>query len=213
MKLYIIKKALLTIATFAIVIGLSFMTYANPQSYQYSSEANSALVSMLMSINHTKCCGIFRCRDNLDLLYSYKIGEGSEMGVFDNGDFTVLKIPHFNEISAFYIKNTVPYFSPLKLIGFVNISQILLPVFAQEKLRILDENSFHKYINKLDQMMFKKGFRILNNPFIQYRAYTKGEIIIDDISPDNLGLDSLGRIRIVDCSVINKSDWIKYYES
>ena len=42
---------------------------------------------------------------------------------------------------------------------------------------------------------------------------TIGKIIIDDISPDNLGLDSLGRIRIIDCSVINKSDWIKYYES
>lgn len=110
-------------------------------------------------------------------------------------------------------KNKVPYFSPLKLIGFVNISQILLPVFIQEKLKILNQDSFHKYINKLDQMMFKKGFKILNNSFIQYRAYTNGKIIIDDISPDNLGLDSLGRIRIIDCSVINKSDWIKYYES
>lgn len=213
MKLYVIKRVLLTIATIVIVIGLSFITYTNPQSYQYSSEANSALITMLISINHTKCYGIFRSKDNLDILYPYKIDEGSEMGVFDNGDFTVLKIPHFNEIQAFYTKNKVPYFSHLKLIGFVNISQILLPVFIQEKLKILNQDSFHKYINKLDQMMFKKGFRILNNPFIQYRAYTNGEIIIDDISPDNLGLDSLGRIRIIDCSVINKSDWIKYYES
>lgn len=129
MKLYVIKRILLTIATIAVVIGLSFMTYTNPQSYQYSSEANSALIS----INHTKCYGIFRSKDNLDILYPYKIDEGSEMGVFDNGDFTVLKIPHFNEIQAFYTKNKVPYFSPLKLIGFVNISQILLPVFIQEK--------------------------------------------------------------------------------
>lgn len=66
------------------------------------------------------------------------------MGVFDNGDFTVLKIPHFNEIQAFY---------------------------------------------------------------------TNGKIIIDDISPNNLRLDSLRRIRIIDCSIINKFDWIKYYES
>lgn len=209
MKLYIIKKSLLTIATLTVVIGLSFMTYANPQSYQYSSEANSALVSMLMSINHAKCCG----RNNLDLLHSYKIGEGSEMGVFDNGDFTVLKISHFNDISAFYIKNTIPYFSPLKLVGFANVSQILLPVFIQEKLRILNEDSFYKYIDKLDQLMIEKGFTVLNNPFVQYRAYTNGKIIIDDISPDNLGLDSLGRIRIIDCNIINKSEWIKYYEN
>lgn len=59
---------------------------------------------MLISINHTKCYGIFRSKDNLDILYPYKIEEGSEMGVFDNGDFTVLKIPHFNEIQAFYTK-------------------------------------------------------------------------------------------------------------
>ena len=38
MKLYVIKRVLLTIATIAVVIGLSFITYTNPQSYQYSSE-------------------------------------------------------------------------------------------------------------------------------------------------------------------------------
>ena len=61
--------------------------------------------------------------------------------------------------------------------------------------------------------MIEKGFTVLNNPFVQYRAYTNGKIIIDDISPDNLGLDSLGRIRIIDCNIINKSEWIKYYEN
>jgi len=41
-------------------------------------------------------------------------------------------------------------------------------------------------------MMTSKGFRIVTDPKIQYRAYRNNRVVIDDISPDNVGLNWRG---------------------
>lgn len=40
--------------------------------------------------------------------------------------------------------------------------------------------------------MQKKGFRKINDPNVQYRAYTNGNIVIDDVAPGNVGVDLFG---------------------
>jgi hypothetical protein len=40
--------------------------------------------------------------------------------------------------------------------------------------------------------MQKKGFRKINDPNVQYRAYTDGNIVIDDVAPGNVGVDLFG---------------------
>jgi hypothetical protein len=49
--------------------------------------------------------------------------------------------------------------------------------------------------------MFKQDYKIVSDPNIQYRAYKNGTHVIEDISPDNVGLDWLGRPKIIDFNI------------
>lgn len=46
--------------------------------------------------------------------------------------------------------------------------------------------------------MQKKGFRKINDPNVQYRAYTNGNIVIDDVAPGNVGVDLFGQPKLID---------------
>ena len=63
---------------------------------------------------------------------------------------------------------------------------------------MLTEETFPKYIEKLDRAMQKSGFRRVNDPNVQYRAYTNGRVVVDDIAPGNVGLDWLRRPKMID---------------
>lgn len=62
------------------------------------------------------------------------------------------------------------------------------PTFIQKKVKVLGEKTFPKYVDKLDKAMQKSGFRKVNDPNVQYRAYTNGTVVVDDVSPGNVGL-------------------------
>lgn len=65
-------------------------------------------------------------------------------------------------------------------------------------MKVLTEKTFPKYVDKLDKAMQKKGFRKVNDPNVQYRAYTDGKVVVDDVSPGNVGLNLFGKPRLID---------------
>lgn len=134
-------------------------------------------------------------------ILQYKIGEGAEAIVIDNSFFSIAKITQFGrqEVNR---RNSIPNAEPLKFIGYVKNGNDRFPTYKQKKVRILNDSLFEKHINSLDKAMKRKRFFPINDSKIQYRAYTNGEVVIDDISPDNIGLDLFNRVRIIDFNLI-----------
>lgn len=56
--------------------------------------------------------------------------------------------------------------------------------------------------------MGKKGYQVVEDPDVQYRAYTNGDLIVDDVSPDNIGLNWLRKPKMIDFTVLSASEWI-----
>lgn len=178
----------------------------------------SAFIALVLGINIKQNAASFRPKENtyntalmtmnlVKLKKDYEqIGEGAEMIVFDNND-TVIKVSHFDDVDKYIAKNEIPNFLNLELIGYTKES---LPIFTQQKVIPLNEEQFYQRIQEVDSIMNNHGFSILDNSYIQYRAYTNGEIVVDDISPDNLGIDYLGNIKLIDCSVLELSEWIQF---
>lgn len=73
--------------------------------------------------------------------------------------------------------------------------------------RILTEQTFPKYANKLDRAMERSGFRRVNDPNVQYRAYTNGQVVVDDVAPGNVGLDWLRRPKMIDFNMQTVPEW------
>lgn len=46
--------------------------------------------------------------------------------------------------------------------------------------------------------MQKSGFRKVNDPNVQYRAYTNGTVVVDDVSPGNVGLTFFKKPKLLD---------------
>lgn len=69
--------------------------------------------------------------------------------------------------------------------------------------------------------MYKDGYRVVNDPQVQYRAYTNGKVVIDDISPGNIGLtsgnpqldkllpDFLKKPKIIDMAYQTIPEWLE----
>ncbi len=55
--------------------------------------------------------------------------------------------------------------------------------------------------------MAKSGFKIVNDPQVQYRAYTNGQVVIDDIAPGNVGLNFFRQPRIIDFNLQTVPEW------
>ncbi len=137
-----------------------------------------------------------------------KIDQGAEAIVIKNSQFAVGKIVH-GEKSYILKRNSIPHALPVKFIGYFKDGKQRFPAFIQQKVKILNNNNFNRYVNKLDQMMREKGFFKINDPQVQYRAYTNGIIVIDDISPGNVGIDLLGRPRLVDFNILTLQQWLE----
>ena len=56
--------------------------------------------------------------------------------------------------------------------------------------------------------MSKAGFRRVNDPNVQYRAYTNGSIVVDDVSPGNVGLTWFRKPKMIDFNLQTVPDWI-----
>lgn len=117
------------------------------------------------------------------------IGGGAEAIVINNTPTTVGKMTTI-PVKEMVIRNQIPNSVQNKYIGFVKDSGSKFPTYIQNRVKILTKQTFPKYIGKLDNAMENSGFRQIKDPNVQYRAYTNGNIVIDDISPGNVGLTS-----------------------
>ena len=142
----------------------------------------------------------------LSTLTPYKIGQGSEALVIRNSPTTVGKITQVGS-GEMLKRNAIPNSLPLKFVGYVRDGSKRFPTFIQKKVKVLSEKTFPKYVSKLDKDMQKSGFRKVNDPNVQYRAYTNGTVVVDDVSPGNVGLTFFKKPKLLDFNLQTVPSW------
>ena len=142
----------------------------------------------------------------LSTLTPYKIGQGSEAIVIRNSPTTVGKITQVGS-GEMLKRNAIPNSLPLKFVGYVRDGSKRFPTFIQKKVKVLSEKTFPKYVSKLDKDMQKRGFRKVNDPNVQYRAYTNGTVVVDDVSPGNVGLTFFKKPKLLDFNLQTIPSW------
>ena len=142
----------------------------------------------------------------LSALTPYKIGQGSEALVIRNSPTTVGKITQVGS-GEMLKRNAIPNSLPLKFVGYVRNGSKRFPTFIQKKVKVLSEKTFPKYVGKLDKAMQKSGFRKVNDPNVQYRAYTNGTVVVDDVSPGNVGLTFFKKPKLLDFNLQTVPSW------
>lgn len=142
----------------------------------------------------------------LSALAPYKIGQGSEALVIRNSPTTVGKITQVGS-GEMLKRNAIPNSLPLKFVGYVRDGSKRFPTFIQKKVKVLGEKTFPKYVDKLDKAMQKSGFRKVNDPNVQYRAYTNGTVVVDDVSPGNVGLTFFKKPKLLDFNLQTVPSW------
>ena len=142
----------------------------------------------------------------LSTLTPYKIGQGSEAIVIRNSPTTVGKITQVGS-GEMLKRNAIPNSLPLKFVGYVRDGSKRFPTFIQKKVKVLSEKTFPKYVSKLDKDMQKSGFRKVNDPNVQYRAYTNGTVVVDDVSPGNVGLTFFKKPKLLDFNLQTIPSW------
>lgn len=142
----------------------------------------------------------------LSSLTPYKIGQGSEAIVIRNSPTTVGKITQVGS-GEMLKRNAIPNSLPLKFVGYVRDGSKRFPTFIQKKVKVLSEKTFPKYVGKLDKAMQKSGFRKVNDPNVQYRAYTNGTVVVDDVSPGNVGLTFFKKPKLLDFNLQTVPNW------
>lgn len=135
------------------------------------------------------------------------IGSGAEAVVINNTPTTVGKITTIPQ-KEMLARNAIPNSVESRYIGFVKDGGVKLPTYIQRKVKTLTEHTFPKYVARLDKSMQKAGFRRVSDPNVQYRAYTNGTVVVDDVSPGNVGLDWLRRPRMIDFNLQTVPEWI-----
>ena len=142
----------------------------------------------------------------LSALTPYKIGQGSEALVIRNSPTTVGKITQVGS-GEMLKRNTIPNSLPLKFVGYVREGSKRFPTFIQKRVKVLSEKTFPKYVSKLDKDMQKSGFSKVNDPNVQYRAYTNGTVVVDDVSPGNVGLTFFKKPKLLDFNLQTVPSW------
>ena len=142
----------------------------------------------------------------LSALTPYKIGQGSEAIVIRDSPTTVGKITQVGS-GEMLKRNAIPNSLPLKFVGYVRDGSKRFPTFIQKRVKVLSEKTFPKYVSKLDKAMQKSGFRKVNDPNVQYRAYTNGTVVVDDVSPGNVGLTFFKKPKLLDFNLQTVPSW------
>ena len=135
------------------------------------------------------------------------IGGGAEAIVIKNTPTTVGKITSI-PVEEMTARNSIPNTIKSKYIGYVKDRKIKLPTYIQQKVKVLTEETFPKYVDKLDKAMERSGFTRVNDPNVQYRAYTNGQVVVDDVSPGNVGLTFLRQPKMIDFNLQPVSEWV-----
>lgn len=134
------------------------------------------------------------------------LGGGAEAVVVNNTPTTVGKMTSI-PVEEMAARNQIPNTVPSKYIGYVKDRRTKLPTYIQQKVKVLTEQTFPKYVGKLDKAMERSGFRRVNDPNVQYRAYTNGQVVVDDVAPGNVGLDWLRRPKMIDFNMQTVPEW------
>ena len=142
----------------------------------------------------------------LSALTPYKIGQGSEALVIRNSPTTVGKITQVGS-GEMLKRNAIPNSLPLMFVGYVRDGCKRFPTFIQKRVKVLSEKTVPKYVSKLDKAMQKSGFRKVNDPNVQYRAYTNGTVVVDDVSPGNVGLTFFKKPKLLDFNLQTAPSW------
>ena len=171
-------------------IGTSLITVGSASSFK----------GILPSISRRVTVG------KLSALTPYKIGQGSEAIVIRNSPTTVGKITQVGS-GEMLKRNAIPNSLPLKFVGYVRDGSKRFPTFIQKRVKVLSEKTFPKYVSKLDKDMQKSGFRKVNDPNVQYRAYTNGTVVVDDVSPGNVGLTFFKKPKLLDFNLQTVPSW------
>ena len=132
------------------------------------------------------------------------IGGGAEAVVIKNTPTTVGKITSI-PVEEMAARNSIPNTIKSKYIGYVKDRKIKLPTYIQKKVKVLTEETFPKYVDKLDKAMERSGFTRVNDPNVQY---TNGQVVIDDVSPGNVGLTLFGQPKMIDFNLQPVSEWV-----
>lgn len=66
--------------------------------------------------------------------------------------------------------------------------------------------TMYQYLHKA---LENNGFKRINDPNVQYRAYTNGSVVIDDIAPGNAGLNFFRQPRIIDFNLQTIPEWLE----
>ena len=166
--------------------------------------------------------GVFPSRNGaLGTLKQYAknpIGGGAEAIVIENTPTTVGKITSI-PVEEMAARNSIPNTIKSKYIGYIKDRKIKLPTYIQQKVKVLTEETFPKYVDKLDKARGRSGVTKGNDPNFQYRAYTNGKVVVDDVAPGNVGLttgnpwldklipDFIKSPRIIDSSYQTVPEW------
>lgn len=137
----------------------------------------------------------------------YKIGQGAEAIAIRNSPFTVGKFSVI-PVREMNVRNAIPNTVPSRYIGHASYYGRTMPTYLQRKVRILNNNNYGKHIKRLDKAMKKKGFEVFEDPLVVHRAYTDGKVVIDDIGPNNVGLDMFNRPKLIDFSMTPMETWV-----
>ncbi len=148
------------------------------------------------------------------------LGKGAEAVVVRDTPNKVVKMTQI-PVQEMKVRNKVPNTVISKYIGYVKNEGEKLPTYIQNRVKIIGEKVLPKQIKRLDKAMQKNDFRIVNDPQVQYRAYTNGKVVIDDISPGNIGLtsgnpwldkvlpDFLKKPKIIDMAYQTVPEWLE----
>lgn len=142
---------------------------------------------------------------NIAKYASQQIGEGAEATVYNNTPRKVSKVI-YNGYQK--VKNHIPNVEKVKKIGEVTANGQKFPVYSQRKLNVVTQEMWPKVVQKLDKAMTSKGFSIIRDPQVQYRAYRHLGTVIDDIGPGNVGLTWAGQPRIIDFNFQTVPEWL-----
>lgn len=148
-------------------------------------------------------------KDFLGSLRNYinkPIGSGAEAVVIDNTPTTVGKITTIL-VEEMASRSSVPNAAKSTYIGYVKRGDEVLPTYIQNKVQVINDGDFSKWIKSLDKLMNKVGFKKVNDPQVQYRAYTNGKVVIDDIAPGNVGLNFFRQPKIIDFNLQTIPEW------
>lgn len=199
----------------------STFNYAKGNALDFLTNASGVGVSSVIGKVGSKAAqvyskftkGVFKSPSSNEALGTLKqyaknpIGGGAEAVVINNTPTTVGKITSI-PVKEMTARNSIPNTIKSKYIGYVKDRKTKLPTYIQQKVKVLTEETFPKYVDKLDKAMERSGFTRVNDPNVQYRAYTDGTVVIDDVSPGNVGLDWLRRPKMIDFNLQPVSEWV-----